>query len=443
MNNSNHSLRVHFIGIGGVSMSSLAEYLNRVGFIVSGSDITTSEYTDALVKDGVEVMIGHSAENVDGAQVVVYNSAIGEDNEELNAAKANKSYILSRAELLKMISENFKTRIGVSGCHGKTTVTCMIAHILKCANEQFCAHIGGNDNEFGNGYFGGSEYFVTEVCEYKKNIDKFDAEVAVCLIAAPDHLECYDGEKDLFNSYKNFLKKAKIAIFRSEDKNLADYDYDNKITFSADTSGDYYPTNISEKAGKYRFTLNKRGERICDIKLNVYGEHNVVNAVAACACAMELGIDAACVKSGIEKFTGTKRRFEKIGKINGCAVFADYAHHPDEINAALSTAEKICKGRLFVVFQPHTYSRTLLLKEKFLDSLGKIDNLIIYKTFPAREEYIKGGSAYDLYVALNKKGVYMADPDALQYYLKKNLKRDDMLLVLGAGDIYKLIKARL
>ncbi len=443
MDTAIHNLKVHFIGIGGVSMSSLALYLKRIGFVVSGSDLHPSEYTDMLIKNGIEVFFDHDVKNVYGANVVVYNSAIGDSNEELKAAKKSSAYVLSRAELLKMVSENFKVKIGVAGCHGKTTVTCMIAHILKCADKKFTAHIGGNDNKFGNFIFEGSEYFVSEVCEYKKNIDKFDADIAVCLNSASDHLECYNGEEDLIHSYKKFLERAKTAVFCAEDKNFGKNSPKNKATFALSCIGDYYPTEITEKNGKYEFTLNKRGEKNCHIKLNVYGEHNVINAVAACAAAAEAGIEPKYLKSGIESFTGTKRRFEKIGKINGAEIIADYAHHPDEIDAALIAVGKICKGRLFVVFQPHTYSRTLILKEKFIKSLEKAENLVIYKTFPAREEYIKGGSAYDLYTALNKKGVYIGDIGALLAYIKESIRKKDVLLVLGAGDLYEQLKARL
>ena len=439
----NQDLKVHFIGVGGVSMSSLANYLYEIGFTVCGSDIVKNEYTEALEKKGCKIFLGHKKDNVNGAQVVVYNSAIGEDNEELCEAKRQKLFLLTRAELLKIVSENFRVRVGVCGCNGKTTVTCMLAHIFKCAKKRFTAHIGGNDNKLANSYVKGSEYFISEVCEYKKNIDEFTAEIGVCLNTGEDHLECYSGKDELIGHYFEFLKRSKTAVIYGEDENLKRYAEVNAVTFGEGKNCDYKIKDVASERGRYSFKLLSNDGQIIGIRLKVYGRHNVLNAAAAATAAMRCGIDEESIKRGLENFSGTKRRFELIGRINGAKVIADYAHHPEEIAATLSCAEEIARGKIYVVFQPHTYSRTIILKDEFVKVLNEVDNLILYKTFPAREEYLQGGSAYDLYNAMDKKGSYFAGVDALLCYLKGRLKRSDTLLVLGAGDLYNLIKSRL
>ncbi len=436
-------LNVHFIGIGGVSMSSLANYLIEMGFNVSGSDIMPSLYTERLAEKGCKIYIGHSEKNIDGAQVIVYNSAIGEENAELKAARENKLFILSRAELLKMVSENFKTSIGVCGCNGKTTVTCMLAHIFKRANARFTAHIGGYDNSLTNSYVSGSEYFISEVCEYKKNIAQFKATVGVCLNTGEDHLECYTDKDELIGCYFNFLKQAETAVVFAEDENLKNYKNKNAVTFGYGENCDYAIGKVVSKRGKYSFDLKLKSGETIRINLNVYGRHNVINAAAAAAAAAECNISPHAIKRGIESFNGTMRRFEKIGSVSGSVIIADYAHHPEEITAALSTADEVCGGELYVIFQPHTYTRTLLLKDEFASALSGVKNLVIYKTFAAREEYIAGGSAYELYNAMGKRGVYISDADALIEYIKSKAKRGDTFLVLGAGDLYDLLKRRL
>lgn len=437
------NFKVHFIGIGGVSMSSLAKYLLRAGFKVSGSDSVSSEYTDDLIKLGAKVFIGHDGKNLGEADIVVYNSAIGEQNAELSLARSSGLFVISRAELLSMIAENFAQTVGVSGCHGKTTVTCMLAHIYKCAGERFTAHIGGKDRSLGNFYYTGNNTLISEVCEFKKNIDLFTPTYGICLNTDLDHLDSYEGEEDLKNSYFSFLKRAKRAVIFQGDKNLKTYDGQNAVTFGWDENADYYPVSVEEEGGKYAFTLMKRGEKCFTVKLGVYGRHNVINAVAAAACAFEGGVSSEAIKKGLAKFTGTERRFEKIGKIDGATVVADYAHHPEEIAAAINTAKSLTKGRTVVVFQPHTYSRTLFLKDKFIEVLSGVEDLILYKTYPAREEYIYGGSAYDLYVSLSKRGFYAADPDALMGIIRARVRKNDLVLVLGAGDIYETVKRRL
>ncbi len=433
-------LKTHFIGIGGISMNALSKYLIGMGFEISGSDSVKSKLTDEIEALGGETYIGHDGRNIGDAQIVVYSSAIGEDNPELIEARKRGLYILSRAELLKMISENFGAVLAISGCHGKTTTTCMLAHIFRCAGKQFTSHIGGIDLVLGNCYSDGDDYFITEACEFKKNLLLLNPDTAICLGTQFDHPDSYKDEEDLKNCYFEFIGKGKKAIINGDDQNLSAYTGENAVKFGASSNNDYYPTEIREKRGKYSFTLNYGKDKKIPIKLKVYGKHNVYNALAACAAAIENGISEEAIKEGLSSFIGVERRFENIGKLNGATIIADYAHHPDEIGAAVKTAEKIARKKLYVVFQPHTYSRTISLKDKFVDVLTEIDELVLYKTYPAREDYIYGGSAYDLFLACGKKGEYFGDFDQMISYYKDKLKRGDILLVLGAGDIYDLFK---
>lgn len=433
------NLKVHFIGICGVSMSALAKYLFSVGFIVSGSDLADGEIAADLKKNGIRVFIGHDEKNVIGKEVVVYNDAIKPDNVELKAAEKEGAFIVRRAELLKMVSENFGKRIGIAGCHGKTTACCMIAHVFKRANLRFTAHIGGFDTKLGNVVLSGSKIFLSEVCEFKKNLTLFDADLAVCLNAEADHLDCYENSGELKKTYFNYITRGYKSIICVDDKTLSEYDGDNAVTFGLKNGADFTAKNIREKNGRYSFDLVVYGVKTERINLRVYGKHNIENALATSAVAFLCGVSSDKIKKGLEDFEGVKRRFEKIGEINGAEVIADYAHHPTEIKEAVETAEEMSKGKVYVVFQPHTYSRTVFLKEQFVSVLGKIQNLIIYKTFPAREEYIEGGSGKDLADILGNAD-YIEDAKEIVRVLQSKAKKKDLVLILGAGDLYFPLK---
>ena len=439
MNIKNKTLSVHFIGIGGVSMSSLARYLNSVGFSVSGSDTTPGENLENLSKEGISVSIGQRAENVRGKDVVVYTDAIKSDNPELKEAVENKQYVLKRAELLKIVSENFSKKIGVCGCHGKTTATCMLVHVFKAANKQFTAHIGGFDLKYGNFLANGNKYFISEVCEYKKNLDCFDADYAICLNIEPDHMDCYNDENELDNTYFRFLGRAGRAIIYADDKTLALYKNDNSVTYGKDKNCDFFADNIVCKNGKYSFDLYVYGAKTERIRLKTIGWHNVLNALAVGACAYLCGIDVKTIKRGLESFKGVKRRFEHIGNIGKAEVYADYAHHPTEITEAIKTIKEAKNGKFYFVFQPHTYSRTIFLRDEFVAALSAAENLMLFKTFPAREEYIEGGSAKDL-AKIIKNAEYFESAEALAAALKGKVKSGDTVLILGAGDLEQKIR---
>ena len=436
--NLSKATKVHFIGAGGVSMSALADFLSLEGYSVSGSDLHYDEHAlEVLHRHNVKTFYGHNKSNVVGADIAVYNSAIGEDNPEYAQAKNSGIPLISRQELLSSISRSFKTVYGVAGSHGKTTATCMLAHIFAVSYSP-TAHIGGFDAVFDNLLYGDKEIFITEACEYKKNFLKLNCNVAVVLNVDRDHLECYDGFDDLKTSFKKFAENAQTRVINADDVNLKQID--NAVTFGIDSNADYRAEKISGRRGYYSFIINAKGKLSRRVKLGVLGRHNIYNAVAAAATALESGMDLDCVCDGIEAFRGVLRRAEFIGRINGAAVFADYAHHPKEIQASLKSFKQLKYRKMYVLFQPHTYSRTRLLMKDFVNALQKCNNVLIYATYPARECFDTAGSGFTLKENLGDGAAYFDSEFTLLQYLAEKLRKRDLLLVLGAGDIYEKMR---
>lgn len=428
--------KVYFIGIGGISMSALARLLFHCGYEVTGSDTTHSEQTEKLTAQGIKVYIGIDEKRSDlsHADAVVFTDAISLENAEFQRAIALKKQVFSRAEFLGLLCKEFSNVIAVAGSHGKTTCTSMCAHILKGLGVPFTAHIGGEDVVFGNFYTDGNEYFVTEACEYKKNLLKIAASRAILLNIDKDHMECYDGETDLIKCFRQYCLQAETAFVCADDEKclvLGDFP-----SFGIKNSvADYRATQLRANGERYSFTVEEYGKAICRIKLGAIGRCNVYNALAAFAAMRSFGFDEKQIVSGLETFTAIKRRFEKIGSYCGASFICDYAHHPREISATLRTAQGVCRGQLYVVFQPHTYSRTKLLMAEFLAVLRPIKNLMIYKTYAARESYDESGSAATLAQALGNS-LYAENVYVLKLWLKKTVKEGDVVLFLGAGDIY-------
>ncbi len=431
---------IFFVGIGGISMSGLAECLHRKGFVVSGSDIAENERTAALRAEGISVRIGHRAENVGSAQIVVCNSAIKEDNPELIEAMSRGIPIVSRAELLALVARDYKNVVAVAGSHGKTTATAMCAHTIECCAGSITAHIGGEDLDYGNMYFGGERFFVTEACEYKGNFLKLKPDVAVVLNSDADHLDYYGNEENCTRAYMEFCAASGACILCKEDKisELAR----PALTFGLSPKSDIGAEEIAGINGKYAFTLRASGELLDRIKLNVYGKHNIYNALAAAAVGIYYRFPPYLIAEGLQKFRGIRRRFECIGRFGGARFIADYAHHPREIAAALQTAHEVCRGRLIVIFQPHTYSRTKLFFEEFVNVLSGIEDLVIYKTYPAREYFDADGCALTLAEHL-PNALYIETVKELALYLRGSAGGGDLVLILGAGDIYYAVREAL
>ena len=426
----------YFIGIGGVSMSALAKFFSVQGYKVFGSDGVKSEQTEMLAFYGIRAFLGEDGEREElkRADVVVYTDAIPVSHAELITAKKMQKRLLSRAELLSQVGDCFKSVIAVAGSHGKTTCTSMCAHVLKTANVPFTAHIGGEDLAFGNFYTSGLEYFLTEICEYKRNLLKIRPDVAVTLNIDRDHMECYQNEEDLISCFRRYCGAAKTAFVCADDERCASLG--NFATFGLKNPlADYRATELRANGERYSFTIEEYGNPLCRVNLKAIGRHNVYNALAAFAATRSYGFSEKEIKKGLEAFTAVKRRFEKIGEYHGASFVCDYAHHPREILSAVSTAKSVCKGRLFVVFQPHTYSRTRLLMREFVEVLRSMEYLMIYKTYPARERYDEAGSGERLAEEVGNC-LYAENVYALRTWLKTTVKEGDLVLFLGAGDIY-------
>ncbi len=414
-------------------MSGLAKYILSCGKKVGGSDNFESVYTSELSSLGAKVQTGAEKGSVRDYDVIIYTDAVHDNDVQLLEAKELNKTILSRGQLLYEISRDYKKVIAISGCHGKTTCTAMLAHVFACSGAKFGVHIGGRDKKFLNCFYSGKDFFITEACEYKKNFLLLKPDIAVVLNSDPDHLECYGSAENLHKAYLRFACNAEIAVTRQGDLGV------EGVTFGYEKNAHYSARKITCKNGFYAFTAFDGNKALGDINLNVYGKHNVLNAIAAVAVARTAGIPFARIKEGLASFTGVERRFERIGKLNGAVCIADYAHHPDEINATYQAVKKITSGKIYTVFQPHTYSRTKNLFKDFVKVLSGINNLLIYKTFAAREYYDDSGSALTLTQSL-KRAKYGDTSADIEDFISE-AKNGDIILFLGAGDIYDLAKS--
>lgn len=421
-----------FLGIGGVSMSALAKLLFKTGKRVAGYDRCEGEYTDELKSMGIEVTSDYGMD-LSGSQVIVYTDALPESNAYIIQARRMRRVLISRGRLLVEVSRLFKSTVAVAGCHGKTTCTSMIAHILDHAQIPFASHIGGKDASLSNCCLKGYDVFVTEACEYKRNFLYLNPDVSVILNSDADHLDCYGTAENLRRAYVEFAAKSGKTI-----KLYGDLGEVDGITFGFDDRADYYAKNMRNVNGSYCFTAYERGKRLGGVSLSVCGKHNVLNALAAIAAMRVGGMPFGEIAEGLASFTGVERRFERIGKYNGATCIADYAHHPTEIRAALKTARLITDGELYVVFQPHTYSRTKSFFKQFVSALSPLRKLMVYKTFAAREYYDDAGSALTLAGGI-KRACYGECETDIENFLR-GAAAGDTVLFLGAGDIYDVAK---
>ncbi len=422
-------------------MSGLAKLLSKRGYEVSGSDRQASSTTRELEKRGIKVYYSHSSNNIDGVDLVVYSSAIGEDNPELSFAKENNKLIVKRSELLGEILSSYKRSIAISGCHGKTTSTAMLAHIMTCARVSPTVFLGGEYGDYGNFLDGNGDLAIAEACEYKKSFLDIKPKISVVLNIDNDHLDSYDGMKDLVFSFRKFVGEN-LAVINADDRYANEISNCTTVTFGVKNVATYYAKEVVETPKGVSFTAYAYAKPCGKINLKLNGIHNVYNALSAFATADVLGVPFSFIKKGLESFNGVKRRNEYLGNIKGLECFADYAHHPSEIKATLS-AFKSCGDDFITVFQPHTYSRTKILMNDFIEAFSGLNNLIIYKTFPARENFDIKGSAKTLYGQILKNG-QVCEYAHTQTELFKQITRfsaeNKRVVFLGAGDIYDLAK---
>ena len=447
----NHPSSIYFVGIGGISMSGLAEILKDAGFRVSGSDRSKSPLTETLERKGINVFYGQRAGNItDDIDCVVFTSAIHKDNPEYVATMEKGIPHLTRAQLLGEIMQNYKTPIAISGTHGKTTTTSMVSEILLHAGTDPTLSIGGMLKSIGgNIRVGSTDLFVTEACEYTNSFLSFNPTINIILNVKADHLDFFKDLDDIRHSFKLFTEKLPSDGTLIINSDIDNYEYFYKdtdcevITFGSDPEKSMYSaTNITyDKYGCCSYTLLINKEDSGTIELSVPGLHNVYNSLSAVAAAFKLGISIDNIKAGLKHFTGTNRRFEKKGEFNGVTVIDDYAHHPDEITATLNSAKNYPHNKIWCVFQPHTYSRTKALMQEFAKALSLADNIVLAKIYPARETDNLGISSADLMELIKAEGkdcYYYESFEDIEKFLLNNCINGDLLITMGAGDVYKI-----
>lgn len=438
MTKLNRKLKVHFIGVGGAGMSVLASLLLSKNFTVSGSDAIKSERVENLISSGLTFYETQTENNVLDKDVIVFSSAIPKSNPELTKAKELNKAVFGRAELLDIVFRSYKKSIGISGSHGKTTTSCMLANVLKSSNVKITALLGGDDIKLGSFIYSDSNNaIVSEVCEYDKNLKYLSPTLSVCLNVDNDHLDCYGSIENLKNEFFSYLYRSKVKVINLDDIYLSGFIDKNTVTYGVINSADYTAKNLISINGKYNFDLYYKGEYIDKVYLNVFGKHNVSNALAVIAvCHSYFNLSFDIIIQNVKKFNGVKRRFEEIKTKMGKRVILDYAHHPSEIEKALNTAKELIKGDFITVFQPHTYSRTRLLLKEFSSALSNY-NPVIFKEYPARENYDYLGSSKRLSKNI-KNSIYIRDFEQLLAYIKNSNANN--FLILGAGDLYDKIK---
>lgn len=448
--NFEQPVHVHFIGIGGISMSGLAEVLLEEHFTISGSDNKRSPLTEQLEKAGVTIFYGQKASNIiEGIDVVVYTAAIHADNEEYQAAVQKGLPMLSRAELLGQLMTNYDTPIAVSGTHGKTTTTSMLSHILLSTEMDPTISVGGILKAIGgNIRVGNSEIFLTEACEYTNSFLHFFPKIGVILNIDEDHLDFFKDLADIRHSFRKFaelLPADGTLVINGEIPELHEITDGlacRVVTYGPDSSYDYSATNIlHDQIGEASFDFVKNGEFVTRIALSVNGDHNVSNALAALAVADILKIDPKTAGQGLKDFHGTNRRFEYKGEFDGVTVIDDYAHHPTEITASLTAAKHYPHREIWCIFQPHTYTRTKALFPEFAEALSHTDHVILADIYAARETDTLGISSKDLADAIAEKGAdvyYFPSFEEIENFCREHCQKGDVLITMGAGDVVNI-----
>lgn len=435
----------HFLGINGVSMQGLAKFCAINGKKVTGSDLVPPKNPERLKNLKIEFFLGHDKANVKGKDLVVYTSAIDKNNPELVYAKKKNVPVIKRSKLLGDIVSEHTYSVAVSGSHGKTTATAMIAEVLIAARKSPTVFLGGESPDYGNFRIGSGEYVVAETCEFQKNLLDVSAKISVVLNLDNDHMDSYLDMQDMIQTFNTFIGQN-VAVKNADDPNSVNVGNLSTVTFGIEKKANYYATCIRNEGGKFSFNACSYNQVHGRIKLNVLGYHNVYNALAAFAVGSLLNIPFEIIKQALERFHGVKRRQEFLGERNDVEFFADYAHHPKEISATLGCFKD--REEIAVVFQPHTYSRTEILMADFICALKDVKTLIIYKTYPAREEYKKEGDAKTLYQNLLDEYNDITGEKVIEYLetetdLYNFLSRDkgySKVLFLGAGDIYESAK---
>ena len=442
---------VFFLGAGGIMMSSLALLTKRAGYSTRGSDRSTSALTQKLEQAGIEMFYGHSAANLgDNCGAVIYTVAVSADNPEYASAIERGIPTISRADYLGYVMTAYKNRIGIAGMHGKSTCTSMCAEIfLDAAQDSYIKDptiISGAEYASMDGAYHLGEHndFIFEACEYMDSFLDFNPTVAVLLNAEMEHVDYFksiEQIRDSFTQYASLVGESGTVIYNIDDENTvisASGVKANKISFGLSEDATVTAKNIKCCSFPMEFDIVANGELITHVSLPARGIHNVYNALAAATAAHVCGIDASEIKRGLENFKGAKRRMEYKGRLSGAEVYDDYGHHPTEIGATLTGAKSSCNQRLVCVFQPHTYSRTAALADKFEEAFECADKVILSDIYAAREDNESGITSQKLAELIGEKAIYGGDLDSTAELLKKTVESGDLVIVIGAGDIFKI-----
>lgn len=441
---------IHMIGIGGVSMSGIAEILLNFGFNVTGSDASASEITEILNKKGIQVTIGHDLNSIANSDLIVYSAAIKQDDPEMLEAKRLNIPTIERADFLGELTRCFEDTIAISGTHGKTTTTSMISLCFLEALKDPSIQVGAILKQIdGNYKVGNSEHFIIEACEYVESFLKFSPKAEVILNIDNDHLDyfkTFENIKNAFIKYVKLLPDNGLLVINGDDANCLDlpnYTKAKSLSYGiTNKHTDFFAVNIVfDNDGFPEFDVYSKDGFYDKIKLHVPGTHNVLNCLACIALCNEYGISKDIIKSALSKFTGAHRRFEFKGKVNGASIYDDYGHHPTEIVATAKSLMNKKYNESWVVFQPHTYSRTKTLLEDFAKALLNFDNIIVLDIYAAREKNTYNISSKDLVdkiISLGKDAKYIPDFYKCVSYIKGNAKENDIIMTLGAGTVTQI-----
>jgi len=438
---------IHFIGIGGISMSGIAEILHAKGAIITGSDMQESKTVNLLKEKGINIAIGEDPTLIDNADIVVYTAAISKDNKELVRARELNKELYERAEFLGLITKEYENVICISGTHGKSTTTGMISTCFLIDDKNPTIQIGAFLPKIkSNYYIGDNKYFIMEACEYVDSFLKFFPTSAIILNIDDDHLDYFgslENVKKSFSKYAHLLPNNGNLILNADDENTMSIDKPtnaNIITYGIDNKAILEAKNINyDELGHPEFDIYYNNELYVHIKLNVLGKHNIYNALATTAICIIYNINKESIVSGLNEYRGVERRFEFIGTYKeNIQIYDDYAHHPTEIKSTLNSTKSIKCNQNWVIFQSHTYSRTVEHLEEFADVLKNFDNIIVAPIYPAREKNIwnvKETDLVDLIKPFNKNVCYIDSFDKIVEYLKDNVKDNDLVITVGAGPV--------
>lgn len=446
--NLNNYKHIHLIGIGGISMSAIAETLKNWNYTVTGSDLNQSKITDSLNNHGIKTTIGHDLENAKKADLIVYSAAISESDPEIIIAKENNVPLVGRGQFVGYLTKIYKEAICISGTHGKTTTTSMISICFINAQKDPSIEVGALLDAIGGNYrVGNSDYFILESCEYKGNFLQFFPNTEVILNIDNDHLDYYktfDNIIKTFNDFALLLEPNGLLVTNADDANcykLKDIVKSKFISYGIENeNANFVAKNITfNNNGFAIFDVYKNNEFYTSIELSIAGKHNVLNALACTAVCDYYGIDSNTIVKSLKSFKGAERRLEFKGSLpNNVNIFDDYAHHPTEIKATANSIKNKKHNKSWVIFQPHTYSRTKLLLDDFADAISNFDNIIILDIYAAREKNTFDISSKDLVNKLNennKSAIYMPNFDDVVSYIKSNVEKDDIVITLGAGTV--------